>query len=115
MRMTIENWRRFRTHHKKTTIRLHILGTGLSQERIVLGGPRFKPVRLGRLRVAWNGWNGGYRKVCHLTEVDAINDGFDTLTELIIELAQRNPELTAETGTYIHSAVVVEDLTREAA
>ncbi len=46
-----------------------------------------------------------FNKTCkakELTHEDAINDGFDSLCEYIIELAHLNKGLTADTQVWIH-------------
>lgn len=107
MRMTVENWKRFKTQGKKTTIRTRIIPIGIHK---VLAGPLFKSTRLGRLFIGSMSPFKDVKKAKDLTEQDARNDGFRNLCELLIELAHRNPNLTVNTTVYIHPARVIEDL-----
>lgn len=66
-----------------------------------------RPIRLGTIE-AYVIKDTKY--VMQLTPEDARNDGFDNLTELIIELARRNPDLNAGTQVHIQPVAVVEDL-----
>jgi len=103
-RFTEQNWLRFRLHNKKTTIRVNPLSPGLHK---CLGGPRFKPIRLGTIE-AYAVKDTKY--VMQLTVEDAVNDGFDSLQDLLVELAHRNPKLTTLTQVHIQPVRVVEDL-----
>ncbi len=114
MRMTEENWRRFKTHGKKTTIRPHSLRVGVHR---VWCGSYYKSKLLGYALVR----EGERKLVRGLEPNDAVNDGFNeptsfimhepnhlfmvpnSLSELLIELAHRNPKLTLNTPVWIHS------------
>jgi len=113
VRFTRCNWDRFETHNKQTTIRTHPLKTGTHK---CYSGSRYHPEFLGYI------WIAPYLQplpalVRDLTEKDAVLDGFgpstvgrdDTLHELLIELAQRNPKLTLNTRIYVHPARVLDE------
>ena len=94
MQFTKSNWERFETYSKKTTIRNHELKAGVHK---VASGMFKRRESLGKVYVH------PYEKkckVCELTEQDAKDDGFDSLCELLIELAHRNPNLTAYDYVY---------------
>ena len=91
-----DNWRRFETHNKRTTIRHHELKTGF---HAVSSGWYKNYKRLGTVYVH------PYEKKCkvrELTEQDARDDGFDSLCELLIELAHLNRRLIADTIVWKH-------------
>lgn len=114
VRFTRENWERFKTHGKQTTIRTHPLRVGV---HTVFSGSRFKPELLGYVQIG----EPTKKLVKDLEPIDAVRDGFgisttfieqneppgliqlyNNLHELLIELAHRNPTLTLDTTIYIH-------------
>jgi len=114
LRMTLENWKRFETHGKKTTIRAHPLRIGVHR---VWSGSYYHSKLLGYAEVR----DPRIRKlVRELEPNDAVADGFNepttfimhepnhlfmvpnSLSALLIELAHRNPNLTLDTPVWIH-------------
>jgi hypothetical protein len=90
------NWERFETHNKRTTIRHHELKTGFHTAST---GWYKNYSRLGTVYVH------PFEKKCmvkELTMQDAMDDGFDSLCELLIELAHLNKALTPETIVFKH-------------
>lgn len=96
LRMSRRNWERFETHGKKTTIRLKPKKSGIYD---VYCGNRYKPERLGLLEIKAPMWVS--KTVEALKESDAENDGFDSLCELLLELAKRNPAIEPFTTVHI--------------
>lgn len=90
------NWERFETNNKKTTIRhkelkvgFHVASSGWYRNYEKLGTVYIHP----------------YEKTCRvyeLTLIDAVDDGFETLCELLIELAHLNRLLTPDTIVWKH-------------
>lgn len=100
IRFTKENWDRFRTHNKTTTIRTKPLKPGVYN---AYGGSRYKPEKLGQIMIE----SVDSYPLLTLHDYDAENDGFDGITELIIELAHLNPKLKHIDRVYIHKVKVV--------
>jgi hypothetical protein len=101
MRFSKQNWERFFTKGKKTTIRLKKKGTGIQK---AYAGSRFKPQLLGTIKV-------GLPHRClasDLTEEDAKNDGFDSLCELLLELGKLNEDIEVDSEIFIYPVVVKE-------
>ena len=113
MRMTEDNWKRFETHDKKTTIRAkplrvgaHAVYCGSYYHSILLGYAEVREPQISKL-------------VRELEPNDAVRDGFNepttfimhepghlfmvpnSLSELLIELAHRNSKLTLDTPVWI--------------
>jgi len=99
MRFSPSNWSRFETHNKKTTIRTREQKPGIKVA--------------GHGSIQWGSWVAypekvrihPYSKKCRvieLTKEDAVNDGFDSLCELILELGCLNKDITVDTLVYIH-------------
>jgi len=96
LHFTKANWERFETANKTTTIRTKILKAGIYD---CYGGSRFKPVFLGKVKIA-DRTEG--MMVRNLTDGDAVKDGFENNTELVMELARLNPKLEWDSDVYIH-------------
>jgi hypothetical protein len=102
------NWNRFFTHKKITTIRFHKIREGLhsagSGSRISGSYKHLGKVIVGKA-VEPDG-----KMVKDLTEQDAIDDGFDNLAELIKELKSINftVPVTPETIGWRYPVHVVE-------
>ena len=79
IRFTQENWNRFFTHNKKTTLRIKPKKPGHYD---AYGGSYYNPVKFGSLDIV----KVGAKKVTALTEQDAKDDGFDSLYGLKREL-----------------------------
>jgi len=102
IRFTKENWERFKTHNKTTTIRTKPLKPGVYN---AYGGSRYKPEKLGQIMVEEPAVT---RAANELILSDALNDGFDSLMELGMVLGRLNPKMTAhDTILYIHKVKVV--------
>jgi len=101
LRFTKENWERFKTPGKTTTIRMKRLKPGVYN---CYGGSRYKPEKLGQVVVEEG---PDVMSVYGLILSDALNDGFESLAELLIELAHLNPKLKATNDVYIHKVKVV--------
>ena len=108
VRFKQENWDRFKTHGKKTTIRDHPLKPGLCT---TYGGSRYNPVKLGVIEVLPN---PASKTVKELNEYEAKRDGFGTLAELILELKACCPKLQATDVVYIHECNYIADYIPEA-
>lgn len=98
LRLTRENWDRFETHNKKTTIRLHQLKPGI--HACGSGSPQWGN---------WKKWGDVHVhpwikkcRVDQLTLEDAKRDGFDSLCELLLELGRLNKSIKADDIVYIH-------------
>ena len=96
MRMTQKNWDRIETHNKKTTIRVHELKEGIQN---VYCGSRYKPKLLGQLKVSKP---SSIKMFKELIKKDAKSDGFNTLTELTLELMELNKNIMPDTILFIH-------------
>ena len=94
IRFTKENWERFFTKGKKTTLRIHPREVGHYD---VYGGSYYKPEKRGELDIV----KVEPRKVTELTEQDAKDDGFDSKEELVKELKRLN-SLTSDSMLYKH-------------
>lgn len=109
IRFSPDNWKRFETHNKKTTIRffrvkpgVHVAGTGSPQYG------NWKPY-LEKMYVHPE------TKSCpvkELTLLDAFDDGFDSLAELMFELGKRNPKRSVEETVYKHPVEKIKTISR---
>jgi len=102
IRFSKSNWDRFKTNNKKTTIRLREVKTGI--HACGSGSPQWGN---------WKRWGTVYvhpfvakKKVIDLNSEDAERDGFDSLTELLIELGKLNKTITVNDYVYIHPVEV---------
>jgi len=102
------NWNRFFTHNKKTTIRFHHVMEGLHSAG---SGSRLSGTykHLGKVIIGKAVEPEG-KFVKDLTEHDAMDDGFDSLEELMKELSiiKFSTPITPETLGWRYPAVVAE-------
>ena len=110
IRFSKDNWEKFETHNKKTTIRFGKVKVGFHTA--------------GHGSMQWGSWSSYPEKVyvhpfmksCkakNLTEKDAKKDGFDTLNELMFELGKLNPRRSAEETVYVYPIEKVKILPRK--
>lgn len=103
-----ENWNRFFTHDKKTTIRFDKKRAGIQaagRGSKICGTYK----HLGKVEVGEAIEPDG-KMIKELTEQDAKDDGFDTLKELIDELTRINygKEITPERRVWRHPVKILE-------
>lgn len=102
------NWNRFFTHNKKTTIRFTKKRTGIQiagQGSKICGTYK----KLGKIDVGEAIEPDG-KMIKELTKQDAIDDGFDTLKELVDELSRVNYgiAITPERKVWRHPIKIIE-------
>jgi hypothetical protein len=99
IRFTQENWNKFQ-QGKQTTIRFHAIKNG---EHNAYTGPRFKPTKLGRVKITREIEKPAYL----LTDEDAQRDGFPSRDCVLWELARLNPNKDRFDHVYIYNCEVI--------